>query len=151
MLDGLDNSWLLWLRSVTIDNFMFINWLFTAIHSWTCLSITSLFYQFLGCLGLNYLQCFWGLKQMRFGTLLSRSNMRAVNMLLHRARKNTGILILYCWFLAEVANQVPAVVRVFEAATRRQTSKTPNCSKREVGWKIVGLFGKVWTVSSFLP
>ena len=60
-----------------------------------------------------------------------------------RARKNIGIIILYCWFLAEVANQMPAVVRVFEATTQRQTTKTPNCSKGEVGRNIVGLFGKV--------
>jgi len=55
-----------------------------------------------------------------------------------KRERDIGKLILCCGFLAEVANQMPAVVRVFEAATQRETTKTAHCSKGEVGKKVLG-------------
>lgn len=54
--------------------------------------------------------------------------------------EETLVLILYYSFLAEVANQMPTVIRVFEATTQRETTKKADCCEGEVGyalWKSV--------------
>ena len=64
-------------------------------------------------------------------------------VILPTGREETLVLILYYSFLAEVANQMPTVIRVFEATTQRETTKKADCCEGEVGWKPVMLFGKV--------